>query len=108
MDTKYRLQLTRDSGEVILGPFVYDFSEEEMRKKVNKMNWVCYKEVETDEGIRRKKVSELTFFPVTNYPKIAVFNPDSGLWDRMEDTLDFIKHLEDQWNNLTKGEEDEE
>lgn len=103
----YRLKLTQKNGLVFLGPFVYDFSEEDMKKKVKQMNWIWLKRIKTDEGIKLKKTADLEFFEVTTYPKNSIFDPDSAIWDREEDLIRFINNLEEQWEELTKGEEDD-
>lgn len=97
----YRLKLTLKNGKEFLSPFVYDLDEQQMKKKVNQMSWLCYKEYEDKDGkIQHKKVNDLTFFLVTNFPKLAVLDPDSRIWNRIEDTLEFIEMLEEKWYQL--------
>ena len=95
----YRLKLTLKNGKVFLGPFVYDLDEKARKKKLKKMSWLC----KNEQG---KEIHKLEFIEVNKYPKGSIHNSDAYYWRVFKYLREHVEILEDEWNKLTKGEEE--
>ncbi len=91
-----RLKYTAKTGNVYLGPFVYDLDEKQAKRKLKKMDWLVPKN-SLGEPIGE---AHLELIEVDRYPEEAIFDWRMETFDTHQALAQYIKLVDKKWRKL--------